>query len=104
MNEIAALDSNSASGYPNDILKERGFKKMTQKIGQWGSSLAIRLPKSASFLKKGQSVDIVVEDNTIKIIPIKKMRSIDEILINDDISTSPDLFIDFGNVGREVDL
>jgi len=104
MNKIVAIDKNPTLGYRNDILRERGNKKMTHTIGQWGSSLAIRLPKSASFLRKGQSVDIVVEDNTIKIIPIKRMKSIDEILKDDDISTSPDLFIDFGSIGREVDL
>ena len=77
---------------------------MIQTVGVWGNNLAVRLPKSVSFLKKGQAVEVLVQEDLIKIVPVKKKRSIEEILANEDISTHPGIFIDFGNVGREVDI
>ena len=74
---------------------------MIQTVGVWGNNLAVRLPKSVSFLKKGQAVEVLVQENSIQIVPVKKRRSIEEVLENEDISTHPGLFVDFGNAGRE---
>ena len=77
---------------------------MIQTVGMWANNLAVRLPKTVSFLQKGQTVEVLVQENSVQIIPVKKRRGIEEILENEDISTHPGLFIDFGNTGRETDL
>lgn len=76
---------------------------MIQTVGVWGNNLAVRLPKSVSFLKKGQSVEIVVEKDMIQIVPVKRRRTMAELLANENITTHPGDLVDFGpDVGKEV--
>ena len=53
---------------------------MIQTVGVWGNNLAVRIPKNVPFLQKGQSVKVVVTDDMIQIIPVKKRRSMAELL------------------------
>jgi antitoxin component of MazEF toxin-antitoxin module len=53
---------------------------MIQTVGIWGNNLAVRIPRDVSFLKKGQPVEVIVNDNTIQIVPVKRRRSMAELL------------------------
>ena len=76
---------------------------MQQTIGEWGNNLAVRIPKEVPFFKKGQKVEVVVKENFIEIVPVKKRRSMAELLAKEDTTTHPGILVDFGpNVGEEV--
>jgi len=77
----------------------------TQTVGTWGKSLAIRIPKSADVFRAGDKVEISVIDGTyLKIAPVKKRRTMDEILADDGRSMGTSL-LDFGPAaGEETDL
>ena len=53
---------------------------MIQTVGAWGNNLAVRIPRNVSFLQKGQSVEVIIKDDMIQIVPVKKRRSMTEIL------------------------
>ena len=53
---------------------------MIQTVGVWGNNLAVRIPKDVSFLKKGQSVEVIVKDDMVQIVPVKRRRSMAELL------------------------
>ena len=76
---------------------------MLQTVGKWGNNLAVRIPNEVTILRKGQSVNVVVKDDIIQIIPIKKRRTMAEILAPETQETHPGILVDFGaDVGNEV--
>ena len=68
---------------------------MIQTVGTWGDNLTVRIPKDASFLHKGQSVEVIIKDDMIQIVPIKKRRSMAEILAGHNVVFKGEL-VDFG--------
>ena len=75
---------------------------MIQTVGIWGNNLAVKIPKDVSFLKKGQSVEVIVKDEIIHIVPVKKRRSMAELLAGHNGIFKGEL-VDFGpDVGEEV--
>ena len=76
---------------------------MQQTVGEWGNNLAVRIPKEATFFKKGQKVTVEVREDMITVTPLKKRISMAERLANNDISTHPGILVDWGpDVGDEV--
>ena len=76
---------------------------MVQTVGVWGNNLAIRIPKTVPFIEKGQKVELTVKDNVIQISPLKKRRSMAELLQSAEGAEHPALLVDFGpDVGEEV--
>ena len=76
---------------------------MIQTVGTWGNNLAIRIPKSISLLKKGQSVEVLVKEDMIQIIPVKRRRTIAELRAASEHTKHPGILIDFGpDVGKEI--
>ena len=97
------VDNAHSLGYSKDILDERGFEKMIQTVGTWGNNLAIRIPKNVSLLKKGQLVEVLVGEDMIQIIPVKKRRSIAELRAASMYTEHPGNLVDFGpDVGKEI--
>lgn len=82
---------------------------MQVRISKWGNSLAVRLPKQLAdqlCLAEGQSVDLAVVDNTIKIEPQPSARipryKLADLLAQCDPSDQPEA-IDWGpDVGAEI--
>lgn len=68
---------------------------MIQTVGVWGNNLAVRIPKNTSFLKKGQAVEVVVKDDMIQIVPVKRKRSMAELLAGQNEVFKGEL-VDFG--------
>lgn len=63
--------------------ENKGEIKMTTKVQRWGNSLAVRLPKvilDDLNIKEGSDINISVENNAIKIIPIKKKPTLEELM------------------------
>jgi len=76
---------------------------MIQTVGMWGNNLAVRIPKDVPFLRKGESVELIIKKDMIQIVPVRKRRSMAELLADEDISTHPGILVDFGpDVGEEV--
>lgn len=79
---------------------------MKSQIGQWGNSLAIRIPKyvvEALELKLNDAVECSVEDGKLVIKPIQPLPelSLEDLLA--EVGESPDPEVDWGNpVGDEV--
>ena len=77
---------------------------MIQTVGVWGNNLAVRIPKNVSFLKKGQSVEVLIKNQTIQIVPVARRRSMAELLANENGVFNGEL-IDFGeSVGEEFEI
>ena len=77
---------------------------MVQTVGVWGNNLAVRIPKNVPFLQKGQSVNIIIKDDMLQIVPIKRRRSMAELLAEQKGVFKGEL-VDFGSeVGDEVVL
>jgi antitoxin MazE len=50
---------------------------MQVRIAKWGNSLAVRLPKAVAErlrLKEGEAVDIVVEEESLRLSPVATSR------------------------------
>ncbi|MEN0659737.1 AbrB/MazE/SpoVT family DNA-binding domain-containing protein [Caldifermentibacillus hisashii] len=63
--------------------ENKGEIKVTTKVQRWGNSLAVRLPKvilDDLNIKEGSDISISVENNAIKIIPIKKKPTLEELM------------------------
>jgi len=63
--------------------ENKGEIKMTTKVQRWGNSLAVRIPKvilDDLNMKEGSDISISVENNTIKIILIKKKPTLEELI------------------------
>ena len=78
---------------------------MTTKISKWGNSFAIRIPKGIAMkhgFKENKQMQIIDEGNGIKIIPVVKKYTLNELLD----SIKPENIhplIDFGpDVGNEI--
>ncbi len=56
---------------------------MGARISRWGDSLAVRLPKAVLDqlgLKEGQEVDLVVKEGEVRIRPVGKRPTLDELV------------------------
>ena len=79
---------------------------MKTQIGQWGNSLALRIPKyihEALRLKLNDAVECSVEDGKLVITPVQALPelSLDELLA--EVVEPPEPEVDWGNpVGDEV--
>ncbi|MEA5451004.1 AbrB/MazE/SpoVT family DNA-binding domain-containing protein [Leptolyngbya sp. CCNP1308] len=79
---------------------------MKSQIGQWGNSLAVRIPKyilEALHLSLNDAVECTVEDGKLVITPIQTLPelSLDELLA--EVVETPDSEIDWGSpVGNEA--
>jgi antitoxin MazE len=79
---------------------------MKSQIGQWGNSLAIRIPKyvvEALQLKPNDAVECLVENGKLIIQPIQTLPqlSLEDLLA--EVVESPEPEVDWGNaLGREA--
>jgi antitoxin MazE len=79
---------------------------MKSQIGQWGNSLAVRIPKymvEALDLKLNDAVEFSVEDGKLVLEPIHSLPelSLEELLAG--ITDSPEPEVDWGKpMGNEV--
>ncbi|WP_339062350.1 AbrB/MazE/SpoVT family DNA-binding domain-containing protein [Tepidibacillus marianensis] len=56
---------------------------MTTKVQKWGNSLAVRIPTIIAeqiSLEQGMEIEMITENQTIKIIPIKKKPTLEDLL------------------------
>jgi antitoxin component of MazEF toxin-antitoxin module len=78
---------------------------MYQTIGKWGNNLAIRIPSGVTYFKKGQLVEVLIEEERIQIVPVKRRRKMAELLASETKNTHPGEMVDFGpDVGGEAPL
>jgi antitoxin MazE len=79
---------------------------MTSQIGQWGNSLALRIPKhilEALHLQINDAIDCTVEDGKLVITPIRALPelSLDDLLA--EVVAPIEAAIDWGGpVGNEI--
>lgn len=79
---------------------------MKTQIGQWGNSLAIRIPKfviESLDLKASDSIEFSIESGKIVLEPIKTLEelSLDELLAEVNEPSEPE--IDWGKpMGKEI--
>jgi antitoxin MazE len=79
---------------------------MKTQIGQWGNSLALRIPKyihEALHLKLNDAVECSVEDGKLVITPVQALpeMSLDELLA--EVTEPPEPEFDWGGpVGNEA--
>jgi antitoxin MazE len=82
------------------------LKPMKSQIGQWGNSLAVRIPRfvvEALELKPNDTVECSVEDGKLVFAPVYGLPelSLEELLA--DITEPPEGEVNWGNpVGNEV--
>jgi antitoxin component of MazEF toxin-antitoxin module len=77
---------------------------MLQIIGKWGNNLAVRIPKEISTFTQGETVDVVQTGDSLLIAPLKKKRSMAELLSKEKGVHEGEL-ADFGKaVGGEYEL
>jgi len=78
---------------------------MTTKLKKWGNSYGIRIPREMLLrhgFKKDGPVQLIDEKNGIKIEPLHKKPTLDELLDQIDPKNIPEL-IDWGpDVGNEI--
>jgi antitoxin MazE len=92
-------------GYPVQ-LQDLRLKPMKSQIGQWGNSLAVRIPRyvvEALALKPNDTVECSVEDGKLVFAPIQTLPelSLDELLAG--IVEAPEGEVDWGKpVGNEI--
>ncbi len=56
---------------------------LTTKVQKWGNSLAVRIPTIIAeqiSLEQGMEIEMITENQTIKIIPIKKKPTLEDLL------------------------
>ena len=79
---------------------------MQSQIGQWGNSLAIRIPKhvaEALNLRPNDAVEFTVADGKVTLAPIRDLPelTLDELL--EQVTEPPASEVDWGKpMGREV--
>ncbi|KYO67342.1 AbrB/MazE/SpoVT family DNA-binding domain-containing protein [Thermovenabulum gondwanense] len=77
---------------------------MTAKVQKWGNSLAIRIPSVIAeqlAIRQGLELEMVIENQAIKLIPKKKKPTLEELLAK----ITPEnrhAEIDFGVEGNEL--
>lgn len=77
---------------------------MTAKVQKWGNSLAIRIPSVIAeklAIHQGLELEIVIENQAIKLIPKKKKPTLEELLAKITPENSH-AEIDFGVEGNEL--
>ncbi len=79
---------------------------MKSTVQKWGNSLAIRIPKSFATeidLTQGAEIDLILLENKIQIIPIKKKKITLEDLLSQVTEENIHKEVDTGiPVGKEI--
>jgi len=84
--------------------EQKGVPLMTATVQKWGNSLAIRIPSVIAeklAIHQGSEVEMIVENQAIKLIPKKKKPTLEELLAK----ITPEnrhAEIDFGTEGNEL--
>lgn len=79
---------------------------MKSQVGQWGNSLAVRIPKhivQALNLKADDAIEFSVVDGNAVLAPVKSLPefTLEELL--DQVTEPPELEVDWGKpVGEEI--
>lgn len=66
----------------NENRREGGLS-VTTKIQKWGNSLAVRIPQHIAeevAVEQGTEVELIVEEQEIKMVPKKRKPTLDELL------------------------
>ncbi|SDZ21154.1 antitoxin MazE [Thermoactinomyces sp. DSM 45892] len=61
----------------------KGGTRMTALVSKWGNSLAIRIPNHVAemlSIENGSEMEMVVEGQEIKLIPMKQRPTLEELL------------------------
>ncbi|MBF0373577.1 MAG: AbrB/MazE/SpoVT family DNA-binding domain-containing protein [Alphaproteobacteria bacterium] len=77
---------------------------MRTQIARWGNSLAVRLPRQVADdagLTEGATVDLDVADGVVRVIPARRVYTLDELLAGITPDNIPESFDD-GPKGREL--
>ena len=78
---------------------------MNVTVAKWGNSLGVRLPRSLAAqvgLAEGQKVAITAEGSKLVIAPVKRVYTIEELVVNMTPESAREAF-DWGpDVGREI--
>ncbi|MDD9911051.1 MAG: AbrB/MazE/SpoVT family DNA-binding domain-containing protein [Ahrensia sp.] len=77
---------------------------MQTRIGKWGGSCAIRLPKMAVEtlnLREGSKVDLIIENGAVVLTPVDDVPSLEELVEQMKGQEQPESFDD-GPKGREL--
>lgn len=56
---------------------------MTTRIQKWGNSLAVRIPRSVASetaLEENATVDLIVKDGVICVVPLRRKMSLQSLL------------------------
>ncbi|WP_157052512.1 AbrB/MazE/SpoVT family DNA-binding domain-containing protein [Ornithinibacillus contaminans] len=87
------------------VNRNEGEIFVTTKVQKWGNSLAVRIPKVVTDNTKiveGSDINITVENQTIKITPVKKKPTLEELMAQITPENQHDV-VDWGKpVGREL--
>ncbi|XWN51656.1 AbrB/MazE/SpoVT family DNA-binding domain-containing protein [Anoxybacillus flavithermus] len=84
--------------------EEKGVICVTTTVQKWGNSLAIRIPSVIAeqiAIRQGSEMEMIVENQAIKLIPKKKKPTLEELLAK----ITPEnrhVEIDFGVEGNEL--
>lgn len=84
--------------------EEKGVIGVTTKVQKWGNSLAVRIPSVIAeqiAIRQGSEMEMIVENQAIKLIPKKKKPTLEELLAK----ITPEnrhAEIDFGVEGNEL--
>ncbi|RKH76994.1 AbrB/MazE/SpoVT family DNA-binding domain-containing protein [Corallococcus sp. AB032C] len=84
--------------------EEKGVIGVATKVQKWGNSLAIRIPSVIAeqiAIRQGSEMEMIVENQAIKLIPKKKKPTLEELLAK----ITPEnrhVEIDFGVEGNEL--
>jgi antitoxin MazE len=84
--------------------EEKGVIGVTTKVQKWGNSLAVRIPSVIAekiAICQGSEMEMIVENQAIKLIPKKKKPTLEELLAK----ITPEnrhAEIDFGVEGNEL--
>ena len=78
---------------------------MNVTVAKWGNSLGVRVPRSLAAqagLIEGQKVAITAEGSKLTIVPVKRVYTIEELMVNVTPESMREAF-DWGpDVGREI--
>lgn len=84
--------------------QEKGVIHMTTKVQKWGNSFAVRIPKHVAEqmnIDQGSEMDMIVENQEIKLIPKQKKLTLEELLAKVTPKNRHDE-IDLGTGGDEL--
>lgn len=77
---------------------------MQTKIGKWGGSCAVRLPKMAVEtlnLKDGSAVDLTIENGTLVLKPVRTVPTLEELVEQMKTQEQPEYVWGHEDVGKE---